>query len=117
MYQELSDIDRPENHLRRVGGRYRPFIFDARRTDRYVVDKEKLNRIELYGPLMDWHQRWATEVRTMYHVNCYRSNLLRLLHEAETNIRQALANAQTSSMSMMVHENGEVAGQRRHSDV
>lgn len=60
---------------------------------RYAVDQQKINRIEFYGPLMDWHQRWATEVRTMYHVNCYRFSFLRVLHEYRVNMRQAPENS------------------------
>lgn len=32
-----------------------------------------IRRIEFYGKLMDWHTKWSDEVRTMYHLNCYRS--------------------------------------------
>ncbi len=28
--------------------------------------------IEFYGRVMDWHTKWCEEVRTMYHVNCFR---------------------------------------------
>src|SRR5579863_105915 len=30
-------------------------------------------RIEFYGRLMDWHTKWSDEIRTLYHMNCYRS--------------------------------------------
>ena len=29
-------------------------------------------RIEFYGSLMDWHTKWSDEIRTLYHINCYR---------------------------------------------
>ena len=32
----------------------------------------RVKRIEFYGRVMEWHTRWTDEVRTMYHVNCYR---------------------------------------------
>jgi hypothetical protein len=47
---------------------------------RDIADRQnEIQRIEFYGPLMDWQQRWATEVRTMYHLNCYRFKLLKTL--------------------------------------
>lgn len=41
----------------------------------------EIRRIEFYGPFMDWQRRWATEVRTMFHVNCYRFKFLRAFKE------------------------------------
>lgn len=35
-----------------------------------------LQRIEFYGRVMDWHTKWSDEIRTMYHINCYRSPLV-----------------------------------------
>ena len=40
-----------------------------------------IGRIEFYGPVHDWHLRWTEDVRTLYHVNYYRSALLPHLHE------------------------------------
>ena len=39
-----------------------------------------LRRIEFYGRVMDWHTKWSDEIRTMYHINCYRSPLINTLH-------------------------------------
>jgi CelD/BcsL family acetyltransferase involved in cellulose biosynthesis len=50
---------------------------DASRT---LFDAARLARIEFYGKVMEWHLRWTDEVRTMYHINCYRWQALRLLH-------------------------------------
>jgi hypothetical protein len=56
---------------------------------RDIVDREKeINRIEFYGPLMDWQKRWVTEVRTMYHLNCYRFNFLQKLVNKINRIRR-----------------------------
>lgn len=30
--------------------------------------------VEFYGRVMDWHTRWTNEVRTLYHLTCYRSS-------------------------------------------
>lgn len=36
--------------------------------------------IEFYGPVMDWHTKWANEIRTLYHTNVYRWPGLADLH-------------------------------------
>jgi CelD/BcsL family acetyltransferase involved in cellulose biosynthesis len=40
-----------------------------------------VRRIEFYGRVMEWHRRWTQDVRMLYHINVYRSALLRTLHE------------------------------------
>jgi CelD/BcsL family acetyltransferase involved in cellulose biosynthesis len=47
---------------------------------RLLFDERRLARIEFYGRVMEWHQRWTSEVRTLYHVNFYRWPALRRLH-------------------------------------
>jgi hypothetical protein len=32
----------------------------------------EIHTIEFYGRLMDWHTKWTDQVRTMFHVNCFR---------------------------------------------
>ncbi len=45
-----------------------------------IFDQRVFARIEFYGKLMEWHTRWTDEVRTLYHLNCYRwAPLKRLL--------------------------------------
>lgn len=39
---------------------------------RKLFDGQRIKRIEFYGKLMEWHTRWSDEVRTRYHVTCYR---------------------------------------------
>ena len=43
--------------------------------------EQRLKRIEFYGKVMDWHLKWTGEVRTLYHLNCYRFGVLARLHE------------------------------------
>lgn len=38
-----------------------------------------LHRIEFYGRVMDWHIKWSDEIRTMYHINCFRSPVIAAL--------------------------------------
>jgi len=40
----------------------------------------RFERIEFYGKVMEWHQRWSGDVRTLYHVNYYRWSWLGALH-------------------------------------
>jgi CelD/BcsL family acetyltransferase involved in cellulose biosynthesis len=47
---------------------------------RRLFDEQRFARIEFYGRVMEWHLRWTEDVRTMYHVNCYRWPGLRRLH-------------------------------------
>jgi len=39
-------------------------------------EEKRLNRVEFYGRVMEWHTRWTDEIRTMYHVNAYRLAML-----------------------------------------
>lgn len=47
---------------------------------RALFDGARLERIEFYGKVMEWHLRWTDEIRTMYHINYYRWQALRRLH-------------------------------------
>lgn len=47
-----------------------------------IFDEGAIKRIEFYGKLMEWHTKWSEEIRTLYHVNFYRSALLGQLHRA-----------------------------------
>ena len=47
---------------------------------RALFDEGRLQRLEFYGRVMEWHTRWTKQVRTLYHVNYYRSGALALLH-------------------------------------
>jgi len=39
-----------------------------------------ISRVEFYGPAQDWHLRWTDDVRTIYHLNYYRSALASHIH-------------------------------------
>jgi Acetyltransferase (GNAT) domain len=40
----------------------------------------KTRRIEFYGRVMDWHRRWTSEIRTLYHLNGFRYGWLGRLY-------------------------------------
>ncbi len=41
---------------------------------RFLFAEQKVRVVEFYGRVMDWHTRWTEEIRTLYHINCYRSS-------------------------------------------
>ncbi|MGH8593597.1 MAG: GNAT family N-acetyltransferase [Gammaproteobacteria bacterium] len=43
---------------------------------RRLFAERAVRRIEFFGKLMEWHTRWTDDVRTLYHVNFYRSRLM-----------------------------------------
>lgn len=42
---------------------------------------EQTRHIEFYGRVMEWHTRWTDEIRTLYHLTCYRSSWVRPLRK------------------------------------
>ena len=47
---------------------------------RRIYDEGGIQAIEFYGKLMDWHTKWSSDIRTLYHLNCYRWGMLARLH-------------------------------------
>src|ERR1035438_8940593 len=45
-----------------------------------------IRRIEFYGRVMDWHTKWSDEIRTLYHINCYRSHLVAAMQRVRRRI-------------------------------
>lgn len=45
-----------------------------------LFDQHEIGRIEFYGRVMDWHTKWSDEIRTLYHINAYRSAAIARLH-------------------------------------
>ena len=37
-----------------------------------LFGEQQVRVVEFYGKVMDWHTRWCDQIRTMYHVNCFR---------------------------------------------
>ena len=44
---------------------------------RYIFDSPDIRRIEYYGRVMDWHTKWTSMQRTLYHLTTYRLALLK----------------------------------------
>ncbi|MBC7584826.1 MAG: GNAT family N-acetyltransferase [Tardiphaga sp.] len=45
-----------------------------------IFNEGRFRAIEFYGKVMDWHLKWTSEVRMLYHVNAYRFEGLAYLH-------------------------------------
>jgi CelD/BcsL family acetyltransferase involved in cellulose biosynthesis len=39
---------------------------------RAIFGEGVVRRVEFFGKVMDWHTQWARDVRTLYHLNCFR---------------------------------------------
>jgi CelD/BcsL family acetyltransferase involved in cellulose biosynthesis len=57
-----------------------PTLLMREEATRRLFEEGRFRRLEFYGRVMEWHLRWTEDVRTMYHVNCYRWPGLRRLH-------------------------------------
>jgi hypothetical protein len=63
-----------------VPSHYSPAFLMREETCQQMFEEHKFKTLEFYGKVMEWHLRWTDEVRTLYHVNCYRWPLLLRLH-------------------------------------
>ncbi len=45
---------------------------------KYIFDQTPIQHIEFYGKVMDWHVKWSSEIRTLFHIN-YWSGMARAL--------------------------------------
>jgi CelD/BcsL family acetyltransferase involved in cellulose biosynthesis len=66
---------------------------DAFRT---LFDERRINRIEFYGRVMEWHTKWCDDVRTMYHVNYYRWPFLPAMKHLAKKLRIRNDNGQST---------------------
>lgn len=51
---------------------YSPALMMREDIIRQLFTENRIRVIEFYGRVMDWHRRWTDEIRTLYHVNCWR---------------------------------------------
>ena len=47
---------------------------------RLLFAEQKFQRIEFFGKVMEWHTRWTSQSRTIYHITAYRWAWLKELH-------------------------------------
>jgi len=62
-----------------------------------VFAEERINRIEFYGKVMEWHLRWTNDVRTLFHVNRYRWHWIKAMREKAARARDASAAADSDA--------------------
>ena len=65
---------------------------------RALFDEGAIRSIEFYGKVMDWHLRWTSDVRTLYHVNAYRWPWVKRLH-ARSRMRQREEKTEPASLA------------------
>ncbi|MDH5545588.1 MAG: GNAT family N-acetyltransferase [Gammaproteobacteria bacterium] len=44
-----------------------------------IFNTSEFQRIEFYGKVMEWHKKWTTDIRQMYHVNYFPHAFVKLL--------------------------------------
>ena len=47
-----------------------------------LFEAQDVHTVEFYGRVMDWHTKWTDDIRTMYHLNVYRSGAFAKIHSA-----------------------------------
>jgi hypothetical protein len=40
----------------------------------HLWQEKTIRVVEFYGKVLDWHLKWTDQVRTMYHINCFRNS-------------------------------------------
>lgn len=63
-----------------LGSALSPALLMREEACRGLFEERRFARIEFYGRVMEWHTRWADQVRTLYHLNHYRWPVLAHLH-------------------------------------
>jgi Acetyltransferase (GNAT) domain len=41
-----------------------------------LFEAKTIHVVEFYGRVLDWHLKWTDQVRSMYHINCFRNRLV-----------------------------------------
>jgi hypothetical protein len=60
---------------------YSPAFLMRQEAFAQIFAEKGIERIEFYGKLMEWHTRWTTNSRMLYHINYYRWPWLSKLHQ------------------------------------
>lgn len=55
------------------------FLMREEQFQRLFVDR-KIRRVEFFGKVMEWHTRWTSQSRIIYHANVYRWAWLKVMH-------------------------------------
>lgn len=63
-----------------------PALLMRQESIKRIFDDSKVSRIEFYGKLMDWHTKWSTDIRTLYHLNHYRWPIVPRLNHLQSRL-------------------------------
>lgn len=55
-----------------------------------LFDEPEIHIVEFYGPVMDWHTKWADDMRTLYHINHYRWPGLANIHSMLRSVKRTV---------------------------
>ncbi len=55
-------------------GEFSPALLMREDALRLLFAEKRVRVVEFFGRVMDWHTRWTDEIRTLYHINCYRTS-------------------------------------------
>jgi len=47
-----------------------------------LYEEKQIQVVEFYGRVLDWHLKWTDQVRTMFHINCFRNRIMAELRGA-----------------------------------
>jgi hypothetical protein len=39
----------------------------------HLFEEQTIRVVEFYGRVLDWHRKWTDQLRSMYHINCFRT--------------------------------------------
>jgi hypothetical protein len=68
---------------------YSPAFLMREDVMRQLYAERRINTYEFYGPLMDYQLRWTDQVRTLYHLTCFRHPVLRPLKNFVKRVRRS----------------------------
>lgn len=60
---------------------YAPALLMREEIMREIFEQGSVRVVEFYGRAMDWHTRFSSEIRSLYHINCLRFNSLSTLRK------------------------------------
>jgi CelD/BcsL family acetyltransferase involved in cellulose biosynthesis len=66
---------------------YAPGVLMKWEMFRDIFAEDGIGRVEFYGRIREWQLKWIDEARLLFHVNAYRSPLLRVAHAAAARLR------------------------------
>lgn len=73
-----------------------------------LFEEKRFARIEFYGKVMEWHTRWTTQSRAIYHATSYRWAWLKRLHARMSAAQEPKESSTTSEIAIPANVGTEV---------